>query len=44
MTFSVSTSEAKAKLSSFLQQVVKNREEVIIQNRGAPQAVLIPEI
>lgn len=42
MAFNVSTSEAKAKLSSFLQQVVKNREEVIIQNRGTPQAVLIP--
>jgi prevent-host-death family protein len=41
MTLNVSTSEAKAKLSSFLQQVVGNREEVIIENRGAPQAVLI---
>ncbi len=41
MTLNVSTSEAKAKLSSFVQQVVGNREEVIIENRGAPQAVLI---
>jgi prevent-host-death family protein len=41
MTLNVSTSEAKAKLSSFVQQVVRNREEVIIENRGAPQAVLI---
>ena len=41
MTLNVSTSEAKAKLSSFLQQVVGNREEVIIENRGTPQAVLI---
>lgn len=42
MALNISTSEAKAKLSSFLQQVAKNREEVIIQNRGAPQAVLVP--
>ena len=41
MTLNVSTSEAKAKLSSFVQQVVGNREEVVIENRGAPQAVLI---
>ena len=41
MTLNVSISEAKAKLSSFVQQVVGNREEVIIENRGAPQAVLI---
>jgi len=41
MTLNVSTSEAKAKLSSFVKQVVGNREEVIIENRGAPQAVLI---
>lgn len=40
MTLNVSTSEAKAKLSSFVQQVVGNREEVVIEN-GAPQAVLI---
>ena len=42
MTVNVSTSEAKAKLSSFVQQVVGNREEVIIENRGTPLAVLIP--
>ena len=41
MTLSVSTIEAKAKLSRFVQQVVGNQEEVIIENRGAPQAVLI---
>ena len=41
MTLNVSTSEAKAKLSRFVQQVVGNREEVIIENRGTPQAVLI---
>ncbi len=42
MTLNVSTSEAKAKLSRFLQMVAKNREEIIIQKRGDPQAVLIP--
>lgn len=41
MTLSVSTSEAKAKLSSFVKKVIGNREEVIIENRGDPQAVLI---
>lgn len=42
MTLNISTSEAKAKLSSFVQEVATNREEIIIQKRGAPQAVLIP--
>jgi len=42
VALNISTSEAKAKLSNFLQQVVNNREEVIIQKHGDPQAVLIP--
>lgn len=42
MALTISTSEAKAKLGSFVRRVVKNREEIIIKNRGIPTAVLIP--
>lgn len=42
MPRSVSTSEAKAKLSSYMDWAVKNRTGIIIQSHGKPKAVLIP--
>jgi prevent-host-death family protein len=37
-----SISETRQQLSVFLNQVKRNREDVIIQNRGEAEAVIIP--
>ncbi len=41
MTRMISATEAKAKLSSLMDWAVKNRDEVIVQSRGNPKAVII---
>ena len=41
MSKRVSASEAKNKFGSIIDWVVENDEEVIIENRGAPTAVII---
>ena len=42
MSKTVSVSEAKAKLSAMMEWTVTNQDEVIIENRGKPTAVLLP--
>lgn len=42
MTRTVSTTEAKAKLSSIIEWAVKNRDSVIVESRGKPRVVIIP--
>lgn len=42
MPKSVSASEAKNRLGSFMDWVVENEDEVIIQSYGDPKAVLVP--
>jgi prevent-host-death family protein len=42
MTKTVSVSEAKNKLSAMLQWAVENGEEVVIESRGEPRAVILP--
>ena len=41
MPKSVSTSEAKSKLSSIIGWVRENRDEVIVESRGEPAAVIM---
>jgi prevent-host-death family protein len=41
MTRNVSTSDAKAKLSSYMEWAVQHRDGIIIQSHGKPKAVLI---
>ena len=41
MPKSVSTSEAKSKLSSIIGWVRENRDEVIVESRGQPSAVIM---
>lgn len=41
MTKTVSVSEAKNKLSAMLEWTVENREEIIVESRGQPKAVIL---
>ncbi len=42
MTRTVTTTEAKAKLSALLGWVREHRDAVIVENRGEPSAVILP--
>lgn len=42
MTRTVSATEAKAKLSAIMKWAVKNKDGVIVENRGKPRVVIIP--
>jgi prevent-host-death family protein len=42
MTIHVSISEAKARLSRFVDRAVEENEKIIIESHGNPRAVLIP--
>lgn len=42
MTIHVSLSEAKARLSRFVEQSAEDNEQIVIQSHGHPKAVLIP--
>lgn len=42
MTKTVTTTEAKAKLSALLGWVREHRDAVIVENRGEPSAVILP--
>ena len=42
MARTISTSEAKAKLSAVINWAVENKDEVIVESRGNPRAVIIP--
>ena len=44
MARTISATEAKAKLSSLIDWTVKNKDEVIVQSRGNPKAVIISYI
>lgn len=41
MTKTISVSEAKNKLSAMLDWTVENREEIIVESRGQPKAVIL---
>ena len=41
MARTISATEAKAKLSALINWAVKNQDEVIVQSRGNPKAVII---
>jgi len=38
----ISVSEAKNKLSALLKWAVENQDEVVIESRGRPKAVILP--
>lgn len=42
MSINVSVSDAKARLSGYMEWVVESDEGVVIESHGAPKAVLIP--
>lgn len=42
MPKTVSVSEAKNKLSAMLQWAVENGDEVVVESRGEPKAVILP--
>lgn len=42
MPRTVSASEAKNRLGSLMQWAIKNRDEVVIESRGEPTAVIMP--
>ena len=42
MPKTISVSEAKNKLSAMLQWAVENQDEVIVESRGRPKAVILP--
>lgn len=42
MTIHVSISEAKARLSRFVEQTAEEDEQIVIESHGNPKAVLIP--
>ena len=42
MPKTISVSEAKNKLSAMLKWVVENRDEVVVESRGRPKAVILP--
>lgn len=42
MIKTVSVSETRQQLSAFLNWVKENRQDVVIQNRGQAEAVIIP--
>lgn len=42
MARTISATEAKAKLSSWINWAIKNKDEVIVESRGRPKAVIIP--
>ena len=42
MPKTISVSEAKNKLSAMLKWAVKNQDEVVVESRGRPKAVILP--
>ena len=42
MPKTISVSEAKNKLSAMLKWAVENQDEVIVESRGRPKAVILP--
>ena len=41
MTRTISATEAKAKLSALINWAVNNRDEVVVESRGVPKAVIL---
>ena len=41
MARTISATEAKAKLSALINWAIKNRDEIIVESRGDPKAVII---
>ena len=42
MSRTISATEAKAKLSSLINWAIKNKDEVVVESRGRPTAVILP--
>lgn len=42
MARTISATEAKAKLSALINWAIENKDEVVVESRGRPKAVIIP--
>ena len=42
MARTISATEAKARLSALIDWAIKNRDEVVVESRGKPKAVILP--